>query len=257
MATKITFLGTGTSQGVPMLLSDEPVNYSTDARDKRLRSSAVITYNDKNYLIDCGFDFRQQMINSQIQNIEAIFYTHEHADHIGGLDDIRPFCYKYGAMDIYATRSVMKSLQNRYSYVFATENRYPGVPTVNPHLIEPYQPLQFEDLTVMPIEFLHGEDLTILGYRFNHIAYLTDIKYYSKKALLHLRNLDILVVNALRITPHKTHFNLEEAIEFIKLVKPQKAYLTHISHLLGFHKEVQKKLPDGIFLAYDGLEVTA
>ena len=261
MAIKFLFLGTGTSQGVPVLLSKGAVNFSKDPKDKRLRSSVLVRYKAKNYLIDCGLDFRQQMIRSNTQSIAAIFFTHEHADHIGGLDDIRPFCYKYGAMHIYARDRVIRSLEQRYPYIFATQNRYLGAPSVQDHLIFPYQKYEFGSLVITPLEFLHGKNLPILGYLFedenNKMAYLTDVKYYDEKSVAYLKNLDVLVVNALRMEPHDTHFNLEEALAFINTLQPKKTYLTHISHLLGFHKEVQNRLPKNVFLAYDGLEVRA
>lgn len=261
MAIQFLFLGTGTSQGVPVLLAEGPVNFSKDPKDKRLRSSLLVSCEKKNYLIDCGLDFRQQMMRSQTQNIQAIFYTHEHADHIGGLDDIRPFCNKYGSMPIYAKKRVLESLEQRYHYIFEKKKRYLNAPAVLPKEIFAYQKYEFEKLLITPLEFLHGEHLPILGYLFqdkdNKMAYLTDVKYYNKKSVSYLQNLDVLVVNALRIEPHPTHFNLQEALDFIALLKPKKAYLTHISNTLGFHEEVQKKLPENVFLAFDGLAVTA
>jgi len=251
---KITFLGTGTSQGVPMLLSDEEVNLSTDKKDKRLRASVLLSWNDKNILIDCGPDFRFQMLRAKVQSIEAILFSHEHSDHIAGLDDIRPYCYKQGALSIYASSRVMKALERRYDYIFAKENRYPGAARVVENTIAEV-PFDIANRQVIPIQVMHG-NLGVLGYRVGDIAYLTDVKTVQDSEKSKLKHLDILVVSALRIDKHPTHMNLEEALEFIDEIQPKKAYLTHISHRLGFHKAVSMKLPKNVFLAYDGLEVT-
>jgi len=250
---KITFLGTGTSQGVPMILSDEPVNLSTDKKDKRLRSSVLISWSDVAYLIDCGPDFRYQILRAKIKNINGIFFSHEHADHIAGLDDIRPFCYQNGPMPIYAQRRVMDALKRRYDYIFKKEDRYPGAAQVKGNIIDKNS-FTLDGLSICPIAIKHG-DLEIFGYRFGNIAYLTDIKSMDCSEKLKLSNLDVLVVSALRMAPHPTHFNLEEALSFIAEIQPKRAYLTHISHRLGFHKEISKLLPKNVFLGYDGLEV--
>lgn len=250
---KITFLGTGTSQGVPMLLSDEEVNLSKDKKDKRLRSSVLLTWNEKNILIDCGPDFRYQMLRAEVKSLEAIIFSHEHSDHIAGLDDIRPYCYKQGALHIYAQPRVVDSLERRYDYIFAKENRYPGAAQVIDHKIDDV-PFELNNKMIIPINVLHG-NLDIFGYRVGDIAYLTDVKTIVSKEKEKLRNLNILVVSALRIEPHPTHLNLDEALELISELKPKRAYLTHISHRLGFHKEVSEKLPENVFLAYDGLEI--
>lgn len=251
---KITFLGTGTSQGVPMLLSDEPVNLSTDSKDKRLRSSILISWADVNYLIDCGPDFRYQMLRAEVKSIQGIFFSHEHSDHIAGLDDIRPFCYQIGPMPIYAQKRVMASLEKRYDYIFAKENRYPGAAQVLEHIVDE-APIRLHGMNILPIKVQHGK-LEIRGYRFGNFAYLTDVKSVERSELEKLKGLEVLVVSALRIEPHPTHFNLEEALAFIKEVQPKRCYLTHISHRLGFHKEVSEQLPDNVFLSYDGLEIT-
>ncbi len=250
---KITFLGTGTSQGVPMLLSDEPVNKSLDKRDVRLRSSVLISWGTVTYLIDCGPDFRYQMLRAEVKNINGIFFTHEHSDHIAGLDDIRPFCYKIGPMPIYAMPRVLQSLSRRYEYIFAKENRYPGAAQVIENVVDK-TPFLLEGMQITPIEIKHGS-LDILGYRFGDIAYLTDVKSIEDSEKEKLKNLEVLVVNALRIQEHPTHFNLEEALEFVEELQPKKAYLTHISHRLGFHEEIAKQLPENVYLSYDGLEV--
>lgn len=251
---KITFLGTGTSQGVPMLLSDEEVNFSNDKKDKRLRSSVLLTWNDKNVLVDCGPDFRYQMLRADVKSLEAILFSHEHSDHIAGLDDIRPFCYKQGALEVYAQKRVMNSLEKRYDYIFAKDNRYPGAAQVIENIIDD-TPFVINEKKIIPINVLHG-NLDIFGYRVGGVAYLTDVKTIVSSEKEKLKNLDILVVSALRIEEHPTHMNLEEALRLIEELKPKKAYFTHISHRLGFHKEVSKQLPENVFLAYDGLIVT-
>lgn len=250
---KITFLGTGTSQGIPMILSNDPVNFSKDSKDKRLRSSILIAWDDVAYTVDCGPDFRQQMLRENVQSLNGVFFTHEHADHTAGLDDLRPFCYQIGEMPIYLNKRVLKNLEQRFDYIFSKENRYPGAPSVIPNIVE-QEPFIVNDLQVIPITVLHGK-LPILGYRFGNVAYLTDAKYISEIEKEKLRNLDVLIVNALRLEPHFTHFNLDEALEFVEELQPKKAYFTHISHRLGFHVDVDKLLPDNIFLAYDGLQI--
>ena len=250
---QITFLGTGTSQGVPMLLSEEPVNLSTNSKDKRLRSSVLISWNEKNVLIDCGPDFRYQMLRAEVKSLAAIFFSHEHADHIAGLDEIRPYCYKQGPMPIYAQERVMHALEKRYDYIFAKENRYPGAAKIIENVLDG-SPFTIHDMQVIPIKVQHGS-LEIFGYRFGNIAYLTDVKTLEVSEKEKLQELDVLVLSALRIAAHPTHMNLEEALALIEELQPKKAYLTHISHRLGFHDEVSKRLPDNVFLSYDGLVV--
>lgn len=252
---KVYFLGTGTSQGIPVIGSNHSVCKSTDYKDKRLRVSVWISWENYSFIIDCGPDFRQQMILSNCQKVDGILYTHEHSDHTSGLDDIRPFNFKQGKMDIYAHNRVLDNLKKRFDYIFEIENRYPGAPSVNPIEIINNRPFSIGDKLAIPINVMHG-DLQVFGYRIDDFAYLTDVKTIDKTEIKKLKNLKVLVVNALREEPHATHFNLEEALDFISLIKPEKAYLTHISHILGFHEEVQKKLPKNVFLAYDNLEIT-
>ena len=250
---KITFLGTGTSQGIPMIANNDPVCLSSDSKDKRLRSSVMISWNSVNYIIDCGPDFRQQMLRENVQSIEGVLFTHEHSDHTAGIDDLRPFCYKKGEIPIYATQRVLDNLKLRFAYVFETENRYAGAPKLEQNLID-NSSFDLHGINVIPVEVIHGK-LPITAYRFNNIAYITDLKTISDSEKQKLQNLDVLIVNALRIEEHPTHLNLEEALAFVEELKPKRTYFTHISHKLGFHKEVEKLLPENVFLSYDGLQI--
>ncbi len=250
---KITFLGTGTSQGIPIIGSNHPVCLSSDPRDKRLRVSVLVEWDDYAYVVDCGPDFRCQMLRAQCNKIDGILFTHEHSDHVLGLDDIRPFYFRQGDIPIYAHKRVLKEIKKRFDYFFVTENKYPGAPSVEENQIK-NKPFNLNGLVVVPIEGKHA-DLQVFGFRFKDFAYLTDMKTVEDKEVEKLKGVKVLVVNALRTTPHRSHFNLEEALQFIERVKPQKAYLTHISHLLGFHDEVEKNLPKNVFLAYDELQI--
>jgi phosphoribosyl 1,2-cyclic phosphate phosphodiesterase len=252
---KVYFLGTGTSQGIPVIGSNHSVCKSKDAKDKRLRVSVWIYDENYSFVIDCGPDFRQQMLTSGCTKLDAILFTHEHADHTAGLDDIRPFFFKQGDIPIYAHKRVIENLKKRFDYIFEIENKYPGAPSVAINEVISNQNFIVGNKTIIPIEVMHG-NLQVFGYRIDNFAYLTDVKTIEEKELEKLKNLDVLVVNALREEPHSTHFNLEEALNFIALVKPKKSYLTHISHLMGFHEEVQQKLPKNVYLAYDNLEIT-
>lgn len=251
---EITFLGTGTSQGIPMIASNDPVCLSTDPKDKRLRSSILMSWDNVSYVIDCGPDFRQQMLQHNVQLINGVFITHEHADHIGGLDDLRPYCYIIGEMPIYLSQRTLHSLEKRFEYIFSKENRYPGAPSVTPYLVE-NQNFNVNGLEVTPIHVLHGK-LPILAFRFQNFAYLTDVKSIAPSEKEKLKDLEVLVVNALRFDEHPTHFNLKEALEFVKEIQPKKTYFTHISHKLGFHKKTSELLPENVYLAYDGLKIT-
>ncbi|MBC2844945.1 MBL fold metallo-hydrolase [Winogradskyella flava] len=250
---KITFLGTGTSQGIPIIGSDHPVCLSDNPKDKRLRVSVLVEWDNYSIVVDCGPDFRQQMLNAKVSRIDGIIFTHEHADHTMGLDDIRPFFFKQGDIPIYAHKRVLKALRKRFDYIFKTENKYPGAPNVIQKRIK-NKPFTIGDLEVVPVKGHHNA-LQVFGFRFRDFAYLTDMKTLKNKEVDKLRNLDVLVVNALREKPHPSHFNLEEALDFISEVKPKRAYLTHISHHLGFHDNVQQNLPENVFLAYDNLEI--
>jgi phosphoribosyl 1,2-cyclic phosphate phosphodiesterase len=251
----VYFLGTGTSQGIPIIGSDHPVCKSVDFKDKRLRVSVWIHWDEYSFVIDCGPDFRQQMLTSNCKKVDGILFTHEHADHTAGLDDIRPFNFRQGEMPIYAHQRVIDNLKRRFEYIFETVNRYPGAPSVKTFEVVNNQPFLIGNKTAIPINVMHG-DLQVFGYRIDNFAYLTDVKTIDECEIEKLKNLEVLVINALRETPHDTHFNLQEALDFINLVQPKKAFLTHISHLFGFHQEIQNKLPEHVYLAYDNLEIT-
>jgi phosphoribosyl 1,2-cyclic phosphate phosphodiesterase len=252
---KIYFLGTGTSQGIPVIGSHHSVCLSTDKKDNRLRVSVWVETDANSIVIDCGPDFRQQMLNSKCPKIDALLFTHEHADHTAGLDDIRPFFFKQGAIDIYAHNRVLKNLEKRFDYIFETENKYPGAPSVRENEVIQNIPFTVNKEEIIPINAYHGS-LQVFGYRIQDFVYLTDVKTMESSEIEKIKNCNILVVNCLREEPHATHFNLEEVLHFISLVQPKKTYLTHISHLFGFHEEIQKKLPENVFVAYDNLEIT-
>ncbi|PCJ94154.1 MAG: MBL fold metallo-hydrolase [Flavobacteriaceae bacterium] len=249
---KITFLGTGTSQGIPVIGSNHPVCLSKNPKDKRLRVSVMVSWDDYNYVIDCGPDFRQQMLTHKVTKMDGILFTHEHADHTSGIDDIRPFFFRQGDIPIYAHKQVVASLKHRFDYIFANKNRYPGAPAVQVNLVDNNHPFKLGNMEVIPVEAYHNR-LQVFGYRIQDFAYLTDIKTISDQEIEKIKGVKVLTVNALRVEPHHSHFNLEEALHFIEKVKPEKAYLTHISHMLGFHDEVEKKLPNNVHLAYDNL----
>ena len=250
----ITFLGTGTSQGIPIIGSTHPVCLSEDKKDNRLRVSVLVEWDDFTYIVDCGPDFRQQMLRAGCNRIDGIIFTHEHSDHVLGFDDIRPFYFRHGDIPIYAHKRVLKALKKRFDYVFKTKNKYPGAPTVIENRIK-NKPFLLKNLEVIPVNGKHDK-LQVFGFRFKDFAYLTDMKTVSDEEIEKIKDVKVLVVNALRIQPHQSHFNLEEALNFIEKVNPEKAYLTHISHLLGFHEEVENSLPKRVFLAYDGLKIT-
>lgn len=252
---KVYFLGTGTSQGIPVIGSNHSVCKSNDLKDKRLRVSVWVTFENNSIVIDCGPDFRQQMLTSGCIQLDALLFTHEHADHTAGLDDIRPFNFlQKKAIPIYAHKRVLKSLTNRFDYIFETENKYPGAPSVETIEVFENTPFYINDSKIIPINANHG-NIQVFGYRIQDFTYLTDVKSIEENELQKIIGTKILVINALREETHQSHFNLQEALNFIHLVQPEKAYLTHISHLLGFHEEVQKKLPKNVFLAYDNLEI--
>lgn len=250
---EVIFLGTGTSQGIPVIGSNHPVCLSNDPRDKRLRVSVVIRWGEHNILIDCGPDFRTQMLANEISSIDAIFYTHEHNDHTAGLDDIRPFFFRQGDIPIYAHKRVLGSLKKRFEYIFESENKYPGAPSVLVNEIE-NKPFNFRNLEIIPVKVMHNR-VQVFGFRLDKFAYLTDVKTIEPTEVKKLKGVKVLVVNALRQEQHPSHFNLQDALDFIEEVNPERAYLTHISHHMGFHEEVQAQLPENVFLAYDNLKI--
>lgn len=250
---KITILGTGTSQGIPVIGSEHPVCKSTDSRDKRLRVSAMIEFHGKRLVIDCGPDFRQQMLRHDVKQLDAVLFTHEHADHTAGLDDLRPFFFRQGEINCHMTTRVHCALQDRFSYMFATENKYPGVADLTVHEFE-NESFTAAGIKVIPVLADHGF-IPVHGFRIENFAYMTDVKTITTAEKEKLKNLDVLILNTLREKEHKTHLNLDEALELVRELKPQRTYFTHISHLLGFHEEVEKNLPDNVFLAYDNLEI--
>jgi len=252
---KITFLGTGTSQGIPVIGSTHPVCLSADEKDKRLRSSVMVEVDDTILVIDCGPDFRAQMLRANPNHIDAILFTHEHSDHTAGLDDIRPFYFKQeGDFQLYAHQRVFESLKQRYAYIFETDNKYPGAPSVALNTIVNNIPFRINKIQIIPINALHS-DLQVFGFRIGDFVYLTDVKKVEPREEKKLTNTKVLVINALREEEHHSHFTLSEALSFIEKVNPEKAYLTHISHQLGFYDEVQKNLPKNVFLSYDNLTI--
>ena len=251
---KITFLGTGTSQGIPVIGSNHPVSLSNNSKDKRLRSSVMVSWDKFNLVIDCGPDFRQQMLRCNCNKLDSILFTHEHADHTAGLDDIRPFSYRQGQIPIYLHKRVLNSLETRFAYIFNENQRYPGAPEFNINLVDKENKFELGGKVITPIEVFH-QRLPVLGYRIDNFAYLTDVKTIEPNELDKIFNLDVLVLNALRFKSHPTHLNIDEAIQIINKVKPKKTYLTHISQDMGFHDEVSKELPENVYLSYDGLEI--
>ncbi len=248
---KIEFLGTGTSQGVPVIACDCPVCLSVNEKDKRLRSSLFIEIDATKLVIDAGPDFRQQMLRINLHQLNAILLTHEHTDHIFGLDDIRAFNWVQGhPTDIYAEERVQEAIKRVFSYVFA-KYRYPGIPQMNLHQIE-NKPFLIDNVEITPIRGYHYK-LPVFGYRVGGMAYLTDINSVDQVEKGKLQGLDVLIVNALRKEKHISHFNLEEALQLIDEVKPKKAFLTHVSHMLGKHEDVEHLLPKNVYVAYDGL----
>jgi phosphoribosyl 1,2-cyclic phosphate phosphodiesterase len=248
---KVTVLGSGTSQGIPVIACNCEVCQSNDLKDKRLRSSIMLTIEGKNYVIDTGPDFRQQMLRENVQSLEAVIYTHEHKDHIAGMDDVRAFNFKEKRdMEIFCNAAVETALKREFYYVFS-ENPYPGIPKVNINQID-INPFTVGNLEFTPIEVMHYK-MPVLGFRIGDFTYITDAKTITQNEKDKLRGTKVLIINALRITEHISHFNLEQALEFIAEIQPEKAYLTHISHLLGKQAEVQKVLPENVEIAYDGL----
>lgn len=251
---KITLLGTGTSQGVPVVGCQCEVCRSTDPRDNRLRTSAFVETDGVNLLIDTGPDLRQQLLREHISHVDAVLITHEHKDHLAGLDDIRPvFFMQKHPMDIYAMQRVLSVVRKDFDYAF-TDHPYPGAPSFQLHPVR-YDRFFVKNVEIQPIQVRHLT-LPILGYRIGKFAYITDASFVADSELANLQDLEVLVVNALHREKHYSHFNLEQALHFVDLVKPKHAYLTHVSHHMGLYSEVEKILPHNVTLGYDGLKLT-
>ncbi len=250
---KITFLGTGTSQGVPIIACPCAICKSTDSRDKRLRSSVWIEVDGRSFVIDTGPDFRQQMLREDVKNVDAIIFTHEHKDHTAGFDDIRAFNFvNQKKMDVYASENVQSAIRREFAYIFS-DFKYPGIPEINLHLLE-NKPTIIHGIAVMPIEVMHYK-LPVFGFRIGDFTYITDANFISEEEKEKIKGSKVLVLNALRREPHISHFTLNEAIRLVEELKPDVAYFTHISHQLGLHEQVQQELPANIQLAYDGLKI--
>ncbi len=251
---KITFLGTGTSQGVPVIGCSCEVCLSKNSKDKRLRSSVLIESDNTTVVIDTGPDFRQQMLRENIQKLDAVLFTHEHKDHIAGLDDVRAFNFKLKKdMPVYASSSVQKALKREFHYVF-TSYQYPGIPKVKLYTIDAESNFCIGDIPFQSIELMHHK-MKVLGFRINDLVYITDVNYIDNKQLKKINGCKALIVSALRKEKHISHFSLDEALELSQKVGAESVFLTHISHLMGDHHSVNSGLPKNIQLAYDGLSV--
>jgi len=251
---KLTFLGTGTSTGVPSIACDCETCLSDNPKDKRLRVSIIIEHDGKTILVDTSADFRQQALRAKIKKLDAVLITHCHVDHIFGLDDIRPLNFRYGAMGIYADENAWKDLRRVFQYIFKPTHFGGGLPQLIPHIIEKNAAFCFgENLTVTPLEVIHGK-LPVLAYRFNDFAYATDLNFISEESMDGLQDLDVLVLDCVRIKPHATHLGLYEALEYIEKLKPKRAFLTHLNHDVLYERD-SKLLPDNVQFAYDELVV--
>jgi len=250
---EVVILGSGTSQGVPVVGCTCTVCGSSNPCDKRLRSSILVRNNETTIVIDAGPDFRQQMLREKARKLDAVLITHNHKDHTGGLDDVRAFNWiQKKPMDIYARNSVLNAVRNEYSYAF-DENKYPGVPDMNLFEIDG-KPLTIGTMKLLPIDAMHHQ-MPVYGFRINDFSYLTDANHIEQKELDKMKGSKVIIINALRKEKHISHFNLEEAIDIIRYINPEKAYITHISHQMGLHRDIEKELPDHIYLACDGARV--
>jgi phosphoribosyl 1,2-cyclic phosphate phosphodiesterase len=251
---EVTILGSGTSQGVPVIACDCAVCLSKDSKDKRLRASILFNLDGKNFVVDAGPDFRTQLLRENVQQLSGILFTHEHKDHIAGLDDVRAFNYKQNRpMDVYCNEAVEQALKREFYYIFENSN-YPGVPKITLNNITKNRFELNNGVEVQPIEVMHYK-MPVLGFRLGDFTYITDAKTISEEEVLKVLGTKILIVNALHLSPHISHFNLEEALEFIARINPEKAYITHISHLFGTHQQIEKLLPPNVFAAYDGMKI--
>ena len=253
MPIKVTFLGTGTSQGIPLIACACQVCSSNDDRDKRTRTSVLIESSKTSVVIDSGPDFRQQLLREKVKRLDAVIFTHEHKDHIAGLDEVRAFNYiNKMKMPVYATERVQKALQREFAYIFS-EEKYPGIPEIDIFPID-NESFYVKDILFEPVNVLHYK-LPVKGFKINKFAYITDANFIPEEEKKKLLNLDVLVLNALRREPHLSHFTFSEAIELVKELNPGKAYFVHMAHQLGLHDEVSKELPSNIELAFDGLQL--
>ncbi len=253
MAIKVTFLGTGTSQGIPLVACNCNVCTSDNEKDKRTRTSVLIETEKTTLVIDSGPDFRQQLLREKVKRLDAVVFTHEHKDHIAGLDEVRAFNYiNKMKMPVYATERVQKALHREFAYIFSDE-KYPGIPEVEIFSFDT-EPFLVKDILMEPISVLHYK-LPVKGFKIKKFAYITDANFIAEDEKEKLRGLDVLVLNALRREPHISHFTFAEAIELVEELKPKKAYFIHMAHQLGLHDEVSKELPDNIELAFDGLQL--
>lgn len=250
---KVTFLGTGTSTGVPVVACNCEVCTSDDARDKRYRTSVMLSKGTSNVIIDCGPDFRIQMLKHKVGDINAVLFTHAHRDHIAGLDDIRAFNFiLHKSIDIYGSLPTLDAIKEQFPYIF-TPGRYFGAPQLNLHPIT-NSPFSIDEFNFIPVQVMHQE-MKVFGYRIGDFTYITDANYISPLELEKIRGSKVVVINALRNSRHVSHFSLAESLEILADLKPEKAYLTHISHFLGKYHQVEAKLPEGVHLAYDGLQI--
>ena len=248
-----TFLGTGTSQGVPVIACDCEVCCSTDEKDKRLRSSLLLKINEKNFVIDAGPDFRAQMLRERVNSLQAILLTHEHVDHVFGLDDIRSYNWvQKHPTDIYAEERVQEAIKTIFHYVFA-DFKYPGIPKMKLHFLENC-PFKIDGTEFIPIRCYHHK-LPVYGFRVGDLTYITDTNFIPDEEMEKIAGTKILIINALRKEKHISHFNLEEALEVIQKIRPEKAFLTHLSHSFGKHEDIQNELPENVFVGYDGLKI--
>lgn len=254
MSVKLTFLGTGTSQGVPLIACPCEVCASTDPKDKRLRSSVLIEHNNSTFVIDTGPDFRQQMLRANVKDVDAVLFTHEHNDHIVGLDDVRAYNFiNKKAMDIYATTRVQEAIHRLFPYIFS-DSKYPGIPRLELHTIFD-EPFKIHHSTFIPINVLHYK-MPVKAFRIENITYITDANFIAEEEKEKIRGSEIIIVNALRKEEHISHFTFDQAVALLEELKPKKAYLTHISHQLGKHAEIKSLLPAWIEPAYDGLVIS-
>ncbi len=251
---KITFLGTGTSHGVPVIGCRCYVCQSDNKKDKRLRVSVLIQTEGKNIVIDTGPDFRTQMLNAGINRLDAVLFTHEHKDHTAGFDDVRAFNFwQEGKIPVFATGQVQEHLRQSYDYIFA-EHKYPGIPDIYLNTINKNNDFTAAGVKVKPIEVMHYK-LPVLGFRFNDFVYITDANYIAEAEREKIYGAEVLVINALRVQPHISHFSLEQALLMAEELGARRTYFVHMSHQIGLHEEVQKTLPENIYLAYDGLVI--